>query len=133
MGTARSHLRKIKTPCVRRRLTQAAFITLSCSCYEWKWCHVARVVIPQGENSNFAKQSQFPYLNEFEFRKTKTSMSARSSSPRMKMCANRPQLLGQRTHKVILPNKPNSPSSSRNQNISIRYDDLFSEEANFHF
>src|SRR5260370_15764788 len=57
-------------------------------------------------------------------------MSARSSSPRMKMCATRPQLLGQRTHKVILPNKPNSPSSSRNQNISIRYDDLFSEEPN---
>src|SRR5207247_11459594 len=63
---------------LRRRLTHAVFIALSCSCYLWKWCHVARVAIPQGENSNFAKQSQFPFLNSV----SPASGSPRSGNPR---------------------------------------------------
>jgi hypothetical protein len=52
---------KIKTTFARRGLTQAPDITLSCSCYLLKWCRVAQVAIPKGENSNFAKQSQFAF------------------------------------------------------------------------
>jgi hypothetical protein len=38
-------------------------------------------------------------------------------------------LPGQRKHKVILPNKPNSSSSSRNKDTSICSDYLFSDDA----
>jgi len=60
----------------------------------------------------------------------KTGMSARSSSPVMKMRAT-PPLLGHRKQKVILPNKANLSASSTNKDTSIRCDYLFSEEPNF--
>ena len=91
-----------------------------------------------------AEQSQFrlassvasPGTQSFRARvmilQNKTSMSATGSSPKMKMWDQEKLLrcwVGQRKLKVILPNKANFSSSSRNQDTSIRHDSLFSEEA----
>src|SRR5712692_4755203 len=65
--------------------------------------------------------------------RNETSMSAKSSSPEDENVCNSSAVARQRTHKVILPIKPNFSSSSRNKDTSISCDYLFSEEPNFDF
>src|SRR5260370_37870420 len=48
MPGSQSRLPKIKTRCVRRKLTEVRFVTHVCSCYVLQWCRVARVAIPEG-------------------------------------------------------------------------------------
>jgi len=60
-------------------LTHAVFIALSCSCYLWKWCHVARVAIPQGENSNFAKQNPIPISEQHPNLQRRSLITIRAS------------------------------------------------------
>jgi len=79
-------------------LTHAIFVALSCSCYVWKWCRVARVAIPQGENLNFAKRTQYESAKEI-------------------ILAVENDVARARKHKVILKNKANSSSSSRNKDL----------------
>jgi hypothetical protein len=79
---------KLKLPFVRRGLTQAAFITLSCSCYVWKWCR---------EKFDFAKGTQHE--------------SAMEIIPEDENVGSRLEPSLSTSRKVILPNKANSSAS----------------------
>ena len=93
-----------------------------------------KVIWPNKANSSASSRNQDRSIRYNYFRKkengrilqNKTSMSARSSPPSMKMCATPLLLPGPRRHKVILPNKANFSANCRNKDTSLQCDYPFS-------